>query len=166
MPAEVGDAFSQLISDQLVEERARKTSLEQRGVGVITTSGALVTLLFGLSALVSNNQQWVLPDYVRPILALAVLLFLVASVLGLATNWTLSYIEVESVGMRDLATPGHWQTVPAEAARLAAEARIDIIEGFRSKDEIKAWVLRAAIGAEIAAVGVVAIAVWMVLAST
>src|SRR5204863_5652630 len=43
------------LNDQLARQDARKVSLEQRALAVITTSGALVTLLFGLAALSSKR---------------------------------------------------------------------------------------------------------------
>ena len=43
--------YADFIKEQLDAQEARKVSLEQRGLAVITTSGALVTLLFGLTAL-------------------------------------------------------------------------------------------------------------------
>jgi hypothetical protein len=57
-----GDAYTALIIEQLAEERSRKTSLEQRGISVITSSGALVTLLFGLAALTTKPQGYQVPD--------------------------------------------------------------------------------------------------------
>ncbi len=48
--ADAGLAYAQLIADQLAEERSRKSSLEARGVTVITTAGPLATLLFALTA--------------------------------------------------------------------------------------------------------------------
>jgi hypothetical protein len=45
-----GDAYSRLIDDQANQERDRKASLESRGVTVVTTSSALATLLFALTA--------------------------------------------------------------------------------------------------------------------
>jgi hypothetical protein len=44
-----GSSFGPTIKDQLTEERARKTSLEARGIGIVTSSGVLATLLFGPS---------------------------------------------------------------------------------------------------------------------
>jgi hypothetical protein len=164
MPLNAGEAYGQLIDDQLAEERARKTSIEQRGVGVITTSGALVTLLFGLSALATKSQSFVLSDPARWTLLIAVVLFLAASVLGLATNWALSYFEVTVPSMRTLVEPEGWSEEATEAARQAAEARVDIIESFRSNNQMKGWMLRAAMGVEILAVATLAVSVAIVLA--
>ena len=48
--------YSDYIKEQLDAQEARKISLEQRGLAVITTSGVLVTLLFGLTALRSGGR--------------------------------------------------------------------------------------------------------------
>ncbi|HEX8117309.1 MAG TPA: hypothetical protein VF521_08555, partial [Pyrinomonadaceae bacterium] len=44
-------AYGDFIKDELEAQDKRKASFEQRGLAVITTSGALVTLLFALAAL-------------------------------------------------------------------------------------------------------------------
>ncbi|MGA2514839.1 MAG: hypothetical protein ABSG37_14695 [Candidatus Limnocylindrales bacterium] len=164
-PKAVDDAFPQLIIEQLTEERARKTSLEQRGVGVITTSGALVTLLFGLSALATKNQAYVLPDPARWTLILVVALFLVASVLGLMTNVPLDYFEPTTQGLSSLVEPGavDWPNDATERAQLAAEARVTIIQSARHNNGVKAAWLLGAMLFEVVALIALAIAVGMVL---
>ena len=44
-----GSQYDEGIDDQVDFERERTKSLEQRGIQVITTSGVLTTLLFGLA---------------------------------------------------------------------------------------------------------------------
>src|SRR6266540_1704964 len=43
-------AYGDFVKDELDAQDKRKSSFEQRGLAVITTSGALVTLLFALAA--------------------------------------------------------------------------------------------------------------------
>jgi len=43
-----------LIQDQLQKERDRRKAFEERAITVITTSGTLVTLMFGLAAVVTS----------------------------------------------------------------------------------------------------------------
>jgi hypothetical protein len=54
-----GGSYGPTIESQLDEERARKASLESRGIGIVTTSGALSTLLFGLVAFAAGNHAQV-----------------------------------------------------------------------------------------------------------
>lgn len=153
------DAIPQLIIDQLAEERARKTSLEQRGIGVITTAGVLVTLLFGLSALATKNQAYVLPDPARWTLIVAVALFGLASLLGLLTNLPRDYFEPRTEILEDLAK----SLVGADGNILAEEDRVQIIKSARKNNGVKAAELFAAMIFEFLALAVLAIAVVMVL---
>ncbi len=50
-----GSSFGPTIKAQLDEERNRKASLESRGIGIVTSSGALATLLFGLVTFTRDN---------------------------------------------------------------------------------------------------------------
>ena len=160
----VSDAYVQLIKDQLTEERARKTSIEQRGVGVITTSGALVTLLFGLAALATKTQAtYTLPDLARWALLFAVAAFLLASCLGLATNWPRNYDEVMPDAMRSFIEPGASAGAEPEPARRAAKDQIAIIESARAVNGLKARQLIAAMSCEVIGLLVVGLAVANVL---
>jgi hypothetical protein len=56
---------------ELVEaEEKHTTVMEQRALAVITSSGALVTLLLGISALVTRVQQFRVPGPARLLAAL------------------------------------------------------------------------------------------------
>jgi hypothetical protein len=50
-----------LLETELKIEDARKTSIEGRAAGVITTSGTLVTLLFGLVAIITKLTNYQAP---------------------------------------------------------------------------------------------------------
>src|SRR5438093_1388669 len=98
-----GTEYNAFVTAQLAEERSTKTSLESRGITVITTSGTLVTLLFGLVALATKTAQtYTLPDPAPGLLVLAAGLFTLAAVFGLLTNWALSYMEASLTGLTEL----------------------------------------------------------------
>lgn len=150
-------AFSALISEQLEEERARKQSLEQRGLAVVTSSGTLVTLLFALAALVTKPETFQLPPDSKKYLAVAVGAFAIAGVLGIFTNKPLRYEEPSTDWLRSLTAPTIWNNASeAIAARRAAESRVNTIDSFRSKNVQKVRLLAFAIGLEVVAVGLVA----------
>jgi hypothetical protein len=89
-----GTAYGELIACQLAEERGRKTSLEARGVTVITTSSTLATLLFALTAAgLTSARAFRLPDLAKLPLVLALCAFVAAAVLVLLTNVPLRYCE-------------------------------------------------------------------------
>jgi hypothetical protein len=163
MPA-ASDRYWELVKEQLAEERARKNSLEQRGVAVITSAGALVTLLFGLTALATKAANYILPDLGRVLLVGAGVLFLLAGVLAIAVNWAVSYSEVTPEGLRDLQS-ADWSGDESAAAKEVVAAWTDIIEVARSKNGQKGRYLRAAMLSELVALTLVAAAVVVVLAT-
>src|SRR5450759_1552348 len=92
-----GSAFGPLIADQLTQMRAQKGSLEQRALAVITSSGALVALLFAFTA-VANSVKGLgttgaaaLPSSARVLMVISVALFVIAVLLALMVNLAFQY---------------------------------------------------------------------------
>jgi hypothetical protein len=154
------------IGDQLAEERATKSALEDRANTVITSAGALTTLLFALSALATKAAAtYELPGFAKVLLVVATFFFLVAIVFALRTAAPAAYAEVTVESLYDVATPEAFSAPAAEAEPIIAKAMVEVIEGARTGNGNKAKNLRRAVQAELAAAIVVAIAVVVVLAS-
>jgi hypothetical protein len=166
-PAETKTAsvpYSEFVKEQLEAQVARRKWLEERGLGVVTTSAALTGLLFGLVALVTGAEGFAIPtESVLP-LALAVLVFLIASLLGLLTNWPRWYPSVTSKGLTDLTAPGVWDATEGEGQRSVTRARATITNRSRRINSQKAWLLIGALFAQFAGVLLIAVVVWQVLA--
>lgn len=158
-----GSAYSQLIADQLTEERNRKTSLEGRGITVITTSGTLATLLFALAAGLGAAPGFRLPRAADLPLLLALVAFVIAALFGLTTNIPLQYREPTPEGLAKLVDVKYW-TGPRHTGELrVAAAQIAIITAARSANNLRAILLVAAIFAELLAVIFLAWAIGVVL---
>ena len=56
-PQRAGEVYGTLLVSLLSELSARQSSIEQRALAVITTSGVLVSLLAGLSALLLERTR-------------------------------------------------------------------------------------------------------------
>ncbi len=144
LPAE-GDTGAAVYSDYIKsledDETARKSSLESRGVNIITTSGTLVTLLFGLVAVLTGSKNFSLPAPAHTYLIVAVVLFVVATGLGVIINLPIFY-RAAALTIRDLQTVWPWSASDAEAK--VAVTRLEIITSARKGNAIKAWLLFAA----------------------
>jgi len=152
-----GDAYSKLIDDQLAEERARKASLEQRAVGVITTSGAVVTLVFGFTAAVNGSAALRLPDSARLELFVALFLLLAAVVVAVIVGFPVTYLEVEKEGLEKLIDEAEWTNPEViEARRRTAQAATGIIINARKANGVKANLLTGALALEV--LGIVTLA--------
>jgi hypothetical protein len=160
--ATASDRYWDLVKEQLTEERARKASLEQRGIAVITSSGTLVTLLFGLTALATKAQNYQLPAPADIALAAAAVLFVLAALMGIAVNWAFYYIEVEPDGLRGLQDE-NWAGDEGDAAKAVTAAWTDIIDDARSNNARKGKLLRGAMLVEAGGLTAVLAAVAIVL---
>ena len=145
-----GRAYAELISEQLQEERARKASLEQRGLAVISTSGVIVSLVFAVTAGLLDNA--VLPPVGKLFVVAALAFFIGACVMGIATNIPRTYREVEPEGLKQLLERERWQSTLEVGRRRSAEARVGIYQSARSVTNTKARFLLLAIALEVSAV--------------
>ncbi len=163
---DAGVAYAKLIADQLTEERNRKSSLEARGVTVITTSGTLATLLFALTAGLTAAASFKLPANAKLPLLLALIAFVIAAMTGLATNAPMLYREPTPQGLRTLVDARYW-TAPARVGQeRVAESQIVSLAAARVANNRKVQLLMVAISAELLAVIFLAWAVASILYSS
>ena len=152
-----------LIEDQLAEERSTKSSLESRAIGVITSSGALATLLFALAALVSKPTGYRLPDLARYVLLATLVAFMAAAVLAILAARPGTYHEVDVDSLKLAAAPEAMAAPAEDGGPKIAAVLVEIIATARQRNAEKARSLKAAVGLEAAAAVLLAIAVGVVL---
>jgi hypothetical protein len=155
--------YADYIKEQLDAQEARKVSIEQRGLAVITTSGVLVTLLFGLTALsVRGGNEFVIPDGATAFLIAALILFVLAALSAIATNLPRSYEGPTVAGLRGAVTD-RWGDTEAVASEMVSLTRLKALESAKTNNDRKGLALVAAMVCEIAAVALVGAAVGVVL---
>jgi hypothetical protein len=154
------DAYAELLEKLVDAEVSRKAALEQKASAVITSSGTLVTLLFGLVAVLTTKQSYAVPQAAHGWLVGAVLLFTLAAVMAI-------YISVPRPYGETKITPsqlrGHWADPLVKARAAVAMARLEGLEQARKTNTGKARWLTAATGIEVLAVLTLAIAVVIML---
>jgi hypothetical protein len=80
----VREALDPIIENELRQARDRAASLEQRAMAAITTSGVLVSLVFGFGTLIKGKQITGLPDAPRVLLVLALVSFVATAIIALS----------------------------------------------------------------------------------
>jgi hypothetical protein len=128
--------YADFIEKELADHRAAKAALEQRGVGVVTTAGVLVTLLFGLAAIVTKREDFQLPNDAAPWLFAALGLFVCAACGGLVAALPFMYKTPKTQALDKLVRE-KWDNSAWAARRKVALARIGLIAAYREK---VAWV--------------------------
>lgn len=160
-----GVVYAALVDEQLQEENRRKASFEARGLAVITTSAALVSLLFGLSGVVTQSDSFEFGRTPRSFLILSAALFVAAAVLGLSSNWPLRYQQVEIDNLRQLISEQYWDGEGSIASRRVAAVRVDILARARALNLLKGKLLLVGILLEVLAVLALAISVIAIVAT-
>jgi hypothetical protein len=87
----MADGYGEFVQRELDDQRTAKASLEQRGMAVITSSGVVLTLLFGLAAVAESNSRFNIADAARPWLYASGGFFGGAAILALVTSVPLRY---------------------------------------------------------------------------
>jgi hypothetical protein len=158
-----GEVYAALISSNLERQAQRKSSIEQRGLSVISTSGALVTLQFALVAVITGDDSFEFSALEKAALACSLGLFVAASVFGLLSNQTQRYPYISSRQLERFTDRDAWQAPSDEAARRVARAHVNMLQAARQKNAAKAKLLRYAIYLEVGAVAALAACVALIL---
>lgn len=154
-------AIGEFVAEQLAEERLSKTSLEARGLALITTSGAFTTLVLGIAALVGEAS---LPAASRALLVLSLAVFVVAAVMGVVVNMPADYDEPSAESLRNVLSE-HGERDLLTGVRAVGNSRLDVLETARNNNKTKACRLLIGAVAQIVAMALVAAAGIVALAS-
>jgi hypothetical protein len=156
------DVYADYIKSLADAEDARKSSLEQRGAGVATTSSALATLLFALIGVVTAAANFSLPTSSHGYLVAAIALFAVAVALGILANVPLLYAKAKPTA-EQLAKV--WGYAEPEAQLYIIATRLKILESARRSNTLKGLLVLAAAIIQLAALVVLVFAVLAILAA-
>lgn len=141
--------YTAYVEKVLESQDSRKTSIEQRGLAVITTSGTLVTLLFAVIGLATREAQtYSLSHDARWWLIAAVALLVGAALFGLATNIPTN--RYRNVDPKELTTliDRNWSEDAWSASGRVSRTRVGIYEAAKDANELKAKLLITAVASE------------------
>ena len=157
------EAYADFVDSLLAGEVTRKASIEQRAAGVISSAGALVTLLFALVALATSAKDYTLPTEAHGWLGASVGTFVLASLAAIAVSIPLPY------GSTQLDTSflaSHWADPVEQTIAQLTGAKLQSLQIARRSNGMKAGLLIAASLVELVAVILLAIGVIVILHSS
>jgi hypothetical protein len=156
------EIYSDFVKSLVDAEAARKTSIESKGVAVITTSSALVTILFGLVAVVTSRSTFTLPVAAHGWLVAAILAFVLAAALAILVSFPLPYGQTD-VTTNDLSA--WWHDTQSDADAAVAGLRLNQLDAARRMNAAKVTALCLASVAELAGLVLLAVAVIRIVGS-
>ncbi len=137
-------------------ESTRRTALEQKGSAVISTAGTLVTLLFGLVAVITSTDTFSLPGRAHGWLVAAIIFFVLACFIAILISVPLPYGETTITAAMLL---GWWNQPPEQAQAAISGVRLQALAAARRMNGMKARILIAAILSELLALVMLGMAV-------
>jgi hypothetical protein len=155
--------YSAYIKEQLAAQETRKASIEQRGSAVITSSGALVSLLFGLVTLTTRSTTYELPEGAKSWIFAAMASFVIAAIAAIITNTPLFYSGVKTSDLQQALRGSIWNDPPPIAEKRIAATDIKVLRTAKSRNTFKGFALLGAVVAEVLAVLFLALAIRVVL---
>jgi hypothetical protein len=152
------------LDKELNQDSIKQSSLEQRSSFVIASSGTLVTLLFGLSALVTKPENYQLPFAARIALVIALVLFLLAAVSALLVNAPARGITLSptDLGQR-LLDESVWSQPRGHGFKQVARKKSKILAVQQHNTRNKALLLLVALLFEILAIAAVSVGILVIL---
>jgi hypothetical protein len=157
------EAILELVKGEVATERARKASVEAKAAAVITTAGTITTLLFGLAALITGREGYVLPVGSRWTLGLAVVAFAAAIVLAILVIRPRGSEEILASELVRISTPAIMGAAPAVNLPPISRALASVLASGRAANEFRVNRLVAAMSAELFGTALVALAVIFVV---
>jgi hypothetical protein len=148
MSTETIRTYLEFVGEQLSEERDRKRSLEARGISVITTSGALATLLLGIATF--GVQGSFASGWAIALLGCGIGFFATAAIFALRVNQVSNYKEPTAAWMAELFTVEQNTALEhLQGAQRVADKMIRVMRHARVVNDGKAWNLSIAIFIEV-----------------
>lgn len=123
------------VLDVLAEERARKASLEARGASLVTSAGAVVTLVLAIATFGADEARGTRAGVW--LLVAAVLFLFLSAACGAWLNRPVRYDEPKPGSLRHAIEDG-WEGAATAARRAVAKNAVDILEDARQKNGRKA----------------------------
>ena len=154
--------FAAMVTELVAAEDRRRESLETRGNSVITVSGTLVTLLVGLGAVVSGKDAFKVPAAARQWLSFAVVAFVVATLLAIATYAPRPTRVTDATELSRL-LPTFWNQGTDFALKKTTATRLEQLRSAQAANDRRARLLLGAVAAQVAAVIFLAWAVLTIL---
>jgi hypothetical protein len=157
-----GSVYGPLLANSLTAEMARKGSIEQRAIAVVTTSGILTSLLVALATFVAGKSAEVpLGGAAKILLVTAVASFVGAAAVSLLANAPRDYRAYSPSDIDRMVE--EWEYDGTDADYVVGEFAARRLKVAQKLNTQKARLLQGAVALEVLGVGLVGAAAIVVL---
>jgi hypothetical protein len=157
-----GQTYLAFIEGELKAERERRAAYDARGQALVTTSGALVTLLAGLAAVVKGGTTIRISPGTLAVVVLALVLFVCAAACGIAAGWNRHYALATYRTLHRMLNE-HWTDDEVDARNNVATLHSLTVRTLRQANAFKAACVTVGLVAQVLALVALGVSVVLVL---
>jgi hypothetical protein len=160
-----GQVYRAMVSDLLAAEYDRRTKMEARGSTIVTASASLLTVIFGLTVIVTGKDYVFANGFAIFMLLAALLAFVVSAVLGIVvqTN-SFAYKTISPESLNRLTDKEFWDDRPANyAARDDVSQQVATICTLRVANERTAKLVTVSLVFQVVAITLLMVSVGLEL---
>jgi hypothetical protein len=160
-----GQTYLAFIEAELKAERERRAAYDARGQALVTTSGALVTVLAGLAAVVKAGTAVRVSPGTLAVVILALFLFVCAAACGIVAGWNRHYALARH-GTLERMLNEHWTDDEVDARNNVATLHSLTVRTLRQANAFKAACVSVGLVAQVLALVALGASVILVLGHT
>lgn len=164
-PSPAGTIYQAMVGNLLAAEYDRRAKTEARGSTLVTTSASLLTLVFGLTVVVTGKDYVFTNGFAVLTLIAALISFVVSAVLGIVVHaLAMPYSTVGRASLDQLTDDSFWRLPADEAVREDVAQQVDTIRTLRHGNERKAKWVTASLVSQVVAIFLLTVSVGIELA--
>lgn len=162
--SEQGKTYLEFVEAELKAERDRRSTHDSRGQALVTTSGALVTLLTGLAAVVRTGNAGRFPPAIPIAVGIALGLFVCAAACGILAGWNRHYALASYTTLNRMLNE-HWTDDEVDARNNVATVHAMTVHTLRQVNAFKAACVSIGLVVQVLALIALSVAIAVVIAN-
>jgi hypothetical protein len=163
-PSAAGEVYEKLAGTLLAVEQDRRKRVEGRGATILTTSTTMLTLIFGLTVIVTGREYTFKSHYAVWSLTLALAAFVVSAVIAIfVQTYGFKYGVLSTATLESLVKNVNWYRTEDDARRMWVHSQVQTIKTLRQSNKRKADLVIWSLGFEVLAIALLALSVGLEL---
>lgn len=159
--------YQAMVDKLLTAAYDRRTKMETRGSTIVTANSALLTLVFGLTVVVTGKDYKLSSGFAVAALLLSLLAFVVSAVLGIwVQSKAIGYTTTDPAALKGLVSRRNfWDDSVEQAVREATDQQINTIASLDEANKRKDKWVTGSLRAQLAAICFLVVAICFELAA-
>lgn len=158
------DVYVEMIRSLMSAEFDRRKGIEARGAVILTASATLLTLIFGLTVLVTGKDHVFANHDALVFLLFALVSFIISAVLAIIVQgYAFKYTVTGLKTLKALTSNAFWLLDHDTATRMWVQRQVNTTLSLRAGNDVKATLVLVALGWQVVAIVLLAVSVGLEL---